>query len=60
VVTCAFDAPGLEVTKIFRVPVALAIGTLWYVSGVVGRLKLDSALLQEFNFKDCLIIWGRL
>jgi hypothetical protein len=48
------------VTEIFGVSVALAVGTLWNVSGVMGRLEFDSALLQKFHLKDCLIIWGRL
>jgi hypothetical protein len=31
VVTSAFNASGLEVTKMFRVPITLTVGTLWNV-----------------------------
>jgi hypothetical protein len=46
------------VAKILGVPVSLTIGTLRDISGVPGRFKLNCALLQEFNVKDVLVVWG--
>jgi hypothetical protein len=58
VVTSTFHTPRLEVAKILGVPVSLTIGTLRDFSGVPGRFKLNFALLQEFNIKDVLVVWG--
>jgi hypothetical protein len=46
------------VAKILDMPVSLAIGTLCDISGVPGQFKLNFALLQEFNIKGVLVVWG--
>jgi hypothetical protein len=53
-----FDASWLLVTKVFRVPISLTIGTLGDVSFKIGGFKLNFALLKEFNLENVFVIGG--
>jgi hypothetical protein len=57
--TGAFHASWCVVTVIPCVLVSLTVGTLCIVSFLSGRFKCDFALLQVFDLKYVLIVWGR-
>jgi hypothetical protein len=59
VITCAFDASWFEMAVVLCVCVSLAVCALSNIPFVLGRLKFDFALLEEFDQEYILVVRGR-
>jgi hypothetical protein len=58
VATSTFHTPGLEMAKIFCVPISLTISTLRNMSGMCGWFEMNSALLKRLNVENVLVVWS--